>query len=60
MERPQIHINWERETNLLYNEINDHAARFYYPYTPLFSSGRTTGTPSACFSHTQGYGGAAK
>ncbi|MFX0093130.1 MAG: phenylacetate--CoA ligase family protein [Candidatus Hodarchaeota archaeon] len=39
-----------RKQNIaVYNRIKDHAARFYYPYTPLFSGGRTTGAPSACF-----------
>ncbi|MHA1228524.1 MAG: phenylacetate--CoA ligase family protein [Candidatus Hodarchaeales archaeon] len=42
-------VTGKKETSKTYNEIKSHAATRYYPYTPLFSGGRTTGNPSASF-----------
>ncbi|MFX1254912.1 MAG: phenylacetate--CoA ligase family protein [Promethearchaeota archaeon] len=43
------YILTRKRSKPIYEKIKAHAARFYFPYTPLFSGGRTTGNPSACF-----------
>ncbi|MHA1167874.1 MAG: hypothetical protein ACTSRU_08645, partial [Candidatus Hodarchaeales archaeon] len=36
-----------KKSTKIYNRIKEHASYFYYPYTPIFSGGRTSQNPTA-------------